>query len=69
MMAAEAVPMTSSVSDLHNVVDNIDSRILKLEKKCPTDWGPEKIDLEKRIRHLESKCDMIWAELSPDDLE
>jgi hypothetical protein len=51
------------------VVDNIDGRILKLEKECPTDWGPEKIELEKRIRDLESKCDMIWADLSPDDLE
>ena len=65
----EKEKVASSLSDLHNVVDNIDGRILKLEKECPTDWGPEKIELEKRIRDLESKCDMIWADLSPDDLE
>jgi hypothetical protein len=51
------------------VVDNIDSIILKLEKECPTDWGPEKIELEKRFRDLESKCEMIWADVSPDELE
>jgi hypothetical protein len=59
----------SSIQDLHNVVDNIDSRINKLERECPIDWGPEKVELEKRFKELESKCDLAWADVSPDDLE
>ena len=59
----------SSIQDLHNVVDNIDSRIKKLERECPIDWGPEKVELEKRFKELESKCDLAWADVSPDDLE
>lgn len=69
MPAKEKGKATSSVQDLHNVVDNIDSRIKKLERECPIDWGPEKIELEKRFKELQSKCEIAWADVSPDDLE
>jgi hypothetical protein len=59
----------SSVDDLHNVVDNIDSRIKKLQTECPIDWGPDKLELEKKFKELESKCEVAWADVSPDDLE
>ena len=59
----------SSVDDLHNVVDNIDSRIKKLQRECPVDWGPEKVELEKKFKELETMCDTAWADVSPDDLE
>jgi hypothetical protein len=61
--------VASSVNDLHTVVDNIDSRIRKLERECPMDWRPEKMDLEKRFEELQAKCEIAWADVSPDDLE
>jgi hypothetical protein len=69
MASGEKKKVASSVVDLQNVVDNIDSRIKKLEKECPADWGPEKIELEKRFKELQAKCETAWIDVSPDDLE
>ena len=69
MPSGKREKVTASVNDLHNVVDNIDTRIRKLEKECPIDWGPEKMELEKRFKDLKTKCEMAWADVSPDDLE
>ena len=69
MPSGEKEKVASSVYDLHYVVDNIDSRIRKLEKECPIDWGPEKMELEKRFKELQTKCEMAWTDVSPDDLE
>ena len=67
--SSEKTKMDATMHDLQNVVDNIDSGIKKLEKECPADWGPEKIEMEKRFKELKSKCEIAWADVSPDDLE
>ena len=69
MPAGDKEKVASSVDDLNNVMDNIDSRIKKLAKECPIDWGPEKMDLERRFKELQTKCDIAWRDVSPDDLE
>jgi hypothetical protein len=69
MPSGKKEKVASSVNVLHTVVDNIDSRIRKLERECPMDWGPEKVDLEKRFEELQAKCEIAWADVSPDDLE
>ena len=69
MPPREKDKVSSSLNGLYNVVDNIDSRIKKLEKECPIDWGPEKVELEKRFNELKTMCDTAWADVSPDDLE
>jgi hypothetical protein len=58
-----------SVSELHHVVDDIDGRIKRLEKECPVEWGPEKIELEKKFKKLQTTCELVWPDVSPDDLE
>ena len=69
MPSKEQEEAASSVRDLHNVVDNIDGRIKKLQTECPADWGPEKIEIEKRFNELKTMCDTAWADVSPDDFE
>jgi hypothetical protein len=69
MPPEEKEKVAPSVNDLHSGVDNIDSRIRKLERECPMDWGPEKMELERRFEELQTKCEIAWADVSPDDLE
>jgi hypothetical protein len=58
-----------SLNDLHHLVDDIDGRVKRLEKECPVEWGPEKIELEKKFRQLQTSCELVWPDVSPDDLE
>jgi hypothetical protein len=61
--------IVQSVNDLHNVVDDIEGRIKKLERECPAEWGPEKIEVEKKLKKLQTTCELVWPDISPDDLE
>jgi hypothetical protein len=61
--------VTQSVKELNGVVDDIDRRIGKLEKECPVEWGPEKIELENKFKQLQTTCELVWPDVSPDDLE
>jgi hypothetical protein len=69
MPSEKKAKAVQSVNDLHGVVDDIDRRIHKLERECPVEWGPEKIELEKKLKELQSSCEIVWPEYSPDDLE
>jgi hypothetical protein len=69
MPSDKKTKVMQSVNDLHNVVDDIDGRIRRLEKECPVEWGPEKIELEKKFKKLQTTCELVWPDVSPDDLE
>jgi hypothetical protein len=58
-----------SVNEVHGVVEDIEERIDKLEKECPVEWGPEKVELEKKFAQLRTSCELMWPDVSPDDLE
>jgi hypothetical protein len=32
-------------------------------------WGPERIELEQKIKKLQATCEIVWPDYSPDDLE
>jgi hypothetical protein len=69
MPSDKKAKVMQSVDDLHTVVDDIDGRIERLERECPVEWGPEKIALEERLRKLQTTCELVWPDVSPDDLE
>ncbi len=69
MPSDKKAKFTQSVNDLDNVVDDIDERINKLERECPVEWGPEKIELEEKFKKLQTTCELVWPDVSPDDLE
>jgi len=47
------------VNELHMVIEEITDRIDKLKKECPTQWEPEKTELEGKFSHLKKK----WEEV------
>ena len=61
--------LTNSAIRLHQLVDEIEGRMDKLEKECPVEWGPEKVELEKKVKELQTSCELVWPDVSPDDLE
>lgn len=69
MPSHKKTKVMQSLNDLHKVVDDIDGRIKRLEKECPVEWGPEKIELDKKFKQLQTTCELVWPDVSPDDLE
>lgn len=47
--------MYEEVNGLHMVMADLDERIEKLRKECPTEWKPEKEDIRVRLSALSSR--------------
>jgi hypothetical protein len=44
------------VNDLHVLVEEIEDRIERLRNQCPSDWSPDKIELETKLTHISNIC-------------
>ncbi|MEE9566351.1 MAG: hypothetical protein V3W17_02530 [Desulfobacteria bacterium] len=61
----KVVPM---IQDLHMVVEELGDRIDKLEKECPTEWNPRKVEIEGRMSKLRDNWRSIWDTMSGADI-
>jgi hypothetical protein len=51
------------VNDLNMVFEELTNRIARLRHECPTEWDPDKIELEGALGQIRSKWDDLWARL------
>ena len=56
--------VVSQVNDLHALIEELDDRIGRLKNQCPTDWSPDKIELESRLTKISNVCEECWANIS-----
>jgi len=56
------------VNELHMIVEELTDRIDRLNRECPTQWGPDKIELETKIDSLKVKWEDVWENVSPGDV-
>ena len=54
----------SQVNDLHVLIEELDDRIARLKNQCPTDWSPDKIELESKITQISNVCEDCWKNIS-----
>lgn len=47
--------MLGSVGDLHNVVTELEDRINSLKNECPTEWSPQKKEIDDAHIDMRSK--------------
>ena len=52
------------VNDLHVLVEELDDRIERLRTQCPSDWSPDKIELESKLTSISKICDDCWNDIS-----
>jgi len=55
------------VVELHMIIEELDDRIERLKRECPTEWQPEKIELEGKVSALKTKWEKVWQNISPAD--
>ena len=47
--------MLGNVGDLHNIVTELEDRINSLKNECPTEWSPQKKDIDQGHVDMRSK--------------
>jgi len=53
--SGEKEKVIDQVRDLHALFVELDERISRLKRECPTEWGPDKIEIEQKISTLTGK--------------
>jgi hypothetical protein len=55
--------MLGSVEDLHIIVTEFEDRIETLRNECPTEWSPQKKDMDESHVNMRSKYEETMAEI------
>lgn len=60
---ADKEKVASHVEDLHIIMEELTDRVSQLEKECPSEWGPQKTDMDSEIAKLRTKYEDAWGEV------
>ncbi len=67
MATGDKIKVVPHVNELHALVEELDDRIDRLKRECPTEWEPDRIELESRVAHMKSIWEDVWQDVSPAD--
>ena len=51
------------VRDLHILVEELEDRIERLRKECPTVWSPDQMEIEQKLSSLKGKLAHLWSQM------
>jgi len=51
--------VAGEIRDLHMLIEELDDRIERLRRECPTDWSSFRGEIEDKLAHLQSHVQMI----------
>lgn len=57
--SGDKAKVADQVKDLHILVEELENRIERLRKECPTEWSPDRMEIENKLSSVKT----IWAEL------
>ena len=60
--------VSPQVNDLHIFIEELEARIGRLRTECPTDWNPDQIEIETKMRDMETTWKDVWQDVSPGDV-
>ncbi len=61
LSSGEKEKMLGNIGDLHNIVTELEDRIGSLKTECPTEWSPQKKEIDDAHIDMRSKYDEAMA--------
>jgi hypothetical protein len=68
LSSGDKAKVGDQVNDLHIFVEELENRIDRLRRECPTDWKADEIEMEAKFGHLKGLFNDINANISPGDI-
>ena len=68
MPSGDKEKVVPQVNELHALMDEIDDRIARLKRECPTEWSPDKIELDSKISRINNIYEEVWPNVSGADV-
>jgi predicted nuclease with TOPRIM domain len=60
LSTGEREPFVHQLRDLHMIVDQLSDRINQLQTECPTEWNPQKEEIEGKMSQLRDNWKQMW---------
>ena len=54
--SGDKAEILGNINDLHVLVEELEDRIDRLRNECPSDWSPDKIELETKLTRISDIC-------------
>ena len=61
--SGDKAKVVDQVRDLHILVEELEDRIERLRKECPTVWSPDQMEIEQKLSSLKGKLAHLWSEM------
>ena len=56
------------VNEMHALVEMIEDRIERLNKDCPEEWSPDKLELDSKLTQITNIYEEVWDNISGADV-
>lgn len=56
------------LNELHALIDEIDDSITRLQRECPSEWSPDKIELDSKMARITNIYEEVWPDVSDADI-
>lgn len=65
---ADRGKILSNVEDLHILIEDLGQRINNLNKDCPTEWNPQREEIEGKMSSLRDNWKSLWGKVAAGDI-
>jgi hypothetical protein len=63
LSSGDKAKVADQVRDLHMLIEELEERIDRLSKECPTVWSSEQMEIEQKIRDVEKYWGKVWESM------
>jgi uncharacterized protein Yka (UPF0111/DUF47 family) len=60
LSSGDKAKVADQVRDLHMLIEELEERIDRLSKECPTVWSSDQAEIEQKIRTVETYWKKAW---------
>ncbi|MDY6903517.1 MAG: hypothetical protein SWH61_02420 [Thermodesulfobacteriota bacterium] len=51
------------VQDIHMIVEELGDRLIELDKECPSEWSPQKKEIDTKFEKLKQDLADVWGKI------
>jgi len=68
LSTGEKEKIVNEVNEIHMIIEELNDRVQRLQFECPTDWGPDEMEMNAKSATLRLKLEEVSKTVSPSDI-
>jgi len=68
LSTGERAKVVNEMNEMHMIIEQLTDRIERLTKECPTQWGPDELEMNSQSTALRIKLEEVSKSVSPSDI-